>query len=161
MPDECTPELYDSVRRISESIRRESSCDEAGSLRDDLSRAIENSVREQLGFKKIGDAWVSETMLYQIVKSLFPHEKVIRHHRPDWLEGLELDIFLPDIKLGLEYQGIQHFKAINHWGGMKQLKVQQEHDDRKMRLCDEAGIRLICVNYDEPLTEEHIRHKLT
>ena len=61
----------------------------------ELHNSIENLARETLGFKKIGETWVSETILFNIVKGLYPYSKVIKHHRPKWLQGLELDIFLP------------------------------------------------------------------
>ena len=119
--------------------------------------AIENVVRERYGYPKIGDKWISETILFHIVKDIYPNENIKRHYRPDWLEGLELDIYIPSIKLAFEYQGIQHFKAVEHWGGQKQLEKQQEHDQRKARICEGLGICLICVRYDEELSDLHIR----
>ncbi len=53
---------------------------------------IDNEVRQKFGHKKVGDAWTSETILYHIVRSVFPDFTIRRHYRPDFLEGLELDI---------------------------------------------------------------------
>ncbi|MDY3784270.1 MAG: hypothetical protein SOZ78_00490 [Eubacteriales bacterium] len=161
LPEICTPEVYDAVQRINNLIDSKKSPNENYNneiikFRNGIDRAIENSVREQLGFKKIGDAWVSETLLYNIIQGLYPKEKILRHYRPQWLEGLELDVFIPSLKLGFEYQGIQHFKAITHWGGQAQLEKQQRHDKKKKDLCDALGVRLICVDYDEPLNSEYI-----
>lgn len=168
LPDECTPELYDTVQRINELISKREKVskmdmtdkDEISMLHSSIDRAIENSVRERFGFRKIGEAWVSETMLFNIISILYPNEEIIRHYRPQWLEGLELDIYLPNLKTGIEYQGIQHFQAVEHWGGQKQLKKQQEHDARKKRLCKELGVQLVCINYYEPLSAEHIRIRM-
>ena len=164
IPEDCTPELYDLVQRINKIIDARSNYsdnyEEVSSLRDELDRAIENSVREQMGVRKIGDAWVSETMIFNILQGLYPNEDIIRHHRPEWLEGLELDVYIPKFSLGFEYQGIQHFQAVEHWGGKKQLEKQQEHDARKKRLCQERNVLLICVNYDEPLTAEYISKRI-
>ena len=164
LPEECTPELYDSLQQINKLIASKKEIydndNEIRELRKSLERTIENSVREQLGFKKIGDAWISETMLYNIVKNLYPNQKIIRHYRPQWLDGLELDIFVPNLKIGLEYQGIQHFKAVEHWGGQKQLKKQQEHDTKKKKMCSELGINLVCINYDNPLTSEYVSKRI-
>ena len=129
-------------------------------LQREFQNAIENLVREQFGYPKIGDAWVSETMLFHIVEEIYPDVEIIRHHRPNWLEGLELDIYIPSIKLAFEYQGLQHFQAVEHWGGKEKLEVQKEHDSRKKRICKEKGVRLICVNYDEELTNEYIRKRI-
>lgn len=121
---------------------------------------IENQVRAEFGYKPIGEHWVSETILLNIVKGLYPNNDVLFHFRPQWLFGLEIDIFVPDLKLGFEYQGIQHFKAVKHWGGQSQLEKQREHDKRKAKICLEKGINLITVNYDEPLTTEYVKNKI-
>ena len=93
LPEECTPELYDCVCRLSkimnESIYGSNNGDILMKMRREYDNTIENCVREQMGYPKIGDAWVSETMLYHIVEEIYPDTEIIRHHRPNWLEGLE------------------------------------------------------------------------
>ena len=86
-----------------------------------LDKQIENLVREEFGFKQVGEEWISEAMLYRIVCQVFPDRQVLRRHRPEWLGGLELDMYLPDLRLAFEYQGQQHFHAISAWGGEEAL----------------------------------------
>ena len=161
LPDECTPAFYDYVQRLAHLMNKNTGTEgELYKLQREFQNAIENLVREQFGYPKIGDAWVSETMLFHIVEEIYPDVEIIRHHRPNWLEGLELDIYIPSIKLAFEYQGLQHFQAVEHWGGKEKLEVQKEHDSRKKRICKEKGVRLICVNYDEELTNEYIRKRI-
>ena len=76
-------------------------------------------------------------------------------------KGYELDIYIPSKKLAFEYQGLQHFQAVEHWGGKAKLEIQKEHDSRKKRVCEEEGIHLICINYDEELTNDYIRKRIT
>ncbi|MGZ7111018.1 MAG: hypothetical protein ACXVIU_06670 [Halobacteriota archaeon] len=118
---------------------------------------IENIVRQEFGVRNVGEGWVSETILYQIVSGIFTEQEVLRHHRPDWLGGLELDVFIPSLKLGFEYQGQQHFHPIERWGGVKGLQDLQERDRRKAKLCANYGVDLVTVDYTEPLTEDYIR----
>jgi len=125
-----------------------------------LKNAIENLTREEFGFRKVGKAWVSETLLYQIVSRLFARYEVIHHHRPDWLDGLELDIFVPELQLGIEYQGQQHFHPIAAWGGVAALRTLQRRDQEKRMKCEAAGVTLVEVDYTEPLTEDYIRKRL-
>lgn len=164
LPEECTPELYDCIYRLSkameESIQASHNDNSLMKLRREYENAIENVVRTQMGYPKIGDAWVSETMLYHIIEEIYPNIEIIRHHRPNWLEGLELDIYIPSKQLAFEYQGLQHFQAVEHWGGKEKLEIQKEHDSRKKRICQEKGITLICINYDEELTNEYIRKRI-
>ena len=77
-----------------------------------IKKYIENRVREKFGFKKVGESWTSETLLYKIVSEILPEYKIHRHYRPDFLDFLELDIYIPKLQIGIEYQGIQHFKPI-------------------------------------------------
>lgn len=133
------------------------------SLRKAASRAnrlvkntLENITRKEFGHRKVGEGWVSETLLYQILKRLFPSEEIVRHHRPEWLEGLELDIYFPNLEVAIEYQGQQHCHPIEAWGGYDALQALKERDARKAKICKERGIHLITVDYTEPLTEEHI-----
>ena len=121
-----------------------------------FTKKIENIVRKEFGFKNVGEGWVSETILYQIVQRIFIEKEILRHHRPDWLEGLELDIFLPSLKLAFEYQGQQHFNPIGIWGGATGLQNLRCRDERKAKLCDNYGIDLIKIDYTEPLTEDYI-----
>lgn len=166
LEDVCDPETYDTLKRLSE-LQKKSLADsgivetnEAKELIAQIDRTVENSVRTQLGFRKIGDNWISETILYKIVCQIFEGDEVIRHYRPSWLEGLELDIYVPAYSIAFEYQGIQHFRAIKHWGGEKQLQKQKEHDARKKRICSERSINLICINYYEPLTTEFVTNRI-
>lgn len=146
---------------------REEEAQEMVSLRRKAARAtravtkkVENIVREEFGFRKVGEAWVSETLLFQLVSRIFPDMDILRHHRPDWMEGLELDIFIPSAGLTFEYQGQQHFHPVEAWGGEKALEELRERDRRKAALCEAKGITLVEFLYTEPLTEEHVRHRL-
>jgi hypothetical protein len=118
---------------------------------------IENIVRQEFGFKNVGEGWVSETLLYQIVKRILGEKEILRHERADWLEGLELDLFVPSLNLAFEYQGQQHFHPVSLWGGAKGLQDLQERDKRKAKLCARKGIDLVAIDYTEPLTEHYIR----
>jgi hypothetical protein len=120
-----------------------------------------NFTREEFGFRKISEGWVTETMVYKLIHELLPNCEILRHHRPDWLEGLELDIYIPSIKLGIEYQGQQHFKAIKAWGGEKALKDLQTRDRRKAKICSKLGIPLIYIDYTNPITRRFISERLT
>lgn len=122
---------------------------------------IENEVRIKFGFKKVGEAWANETLLYQLVSEILPgDEKLIRHYRPDFLENLELDIFIPRLNIGIEYQGIQHFEPIQHWGGKEALERTKERDRRKKDLCVKNGIDLVYFYYTEELSSTLVKERL-
>ncbi len=126
-----------------------------------LETVVENSARRQLGYRRVGDAWTSETTLALLVEQIFRGSRVLRHHRPQWLEGLELDIYVEELALGIEYQGVQHFQPVGAWGGQEALEALQDRDARKRALCKSLGVTLMLFDYTEPLSEEHLRARLT
>ena len=60
--------------------------------------------------------------------------------RPKFLNGLELDFYLPKYNAAIECQGTQHFLK-HHF--FEPLDVIQERDERKKQLCEKNGIKLL------------------
>lgn len=70
----------------------------------------------------------------------------VREKQFSWLRRgrvMPLDFFLPEYNIGIECQGIQHFKSHPYFGGTDGLKDVQDRDNIKKELCDEHGIRLL------------------
>jgi len=167
LPELCPPEVLDLVEIpmvvdgvINRNYYHWKNKEKTKKQRDGIERAIENIVRQKYGHKQIGDAWTNETILYRIICSLFPSFVILRHYKPKFLRGLELDIYLPQIKLGIEYQGIQHYQPIEHWGGLESLEQLQERDAKKKRLCSCNKVRLIYFDYTEGLSNKFVSEKL-
>ena len=90
----------------------------------------ENEFRTSRGVPRIGEGWVSETNLYYELKSHFENETVIHHGKPKWLGNQHVDIWFPKFKIGVEYQGKQHFEPIEFFGGEESFIRNQERDYR-------------------------------
>lgn len=126
-----------------------------------IAETAENEVRRAVGHYEKGSRWTSETILFQLVESEYGDEYTLeRHYRPNWLEGLELDIFIVEANIGIEYQGIQHYEAIEHWGGEEALEERQERDKRKKEICDKQGVDIIEVRHNEELSEELVKSRV-
>lgn len=78
--------------------------------------------------------------------------------RPDFLRNpntgkcLEIDAYFPEIKVGIEYNGIQHYKFPNHVHldneeGKECFEKGLERDRFKHNKCKELGINLIEIPY--------------
>jgi hypothetical protein len=129
-------------------------------LKRSITNKFENITREEFGFRKVGEGFVSETILTSLVEKVYTGKSILKHHRPKWLGGLELDIYLPEIKLGIEYQGQQHYFPIEVWGGEQALLDLQIRDHRKRELCSLNGIRLIEFDFTEPLEINYVKNKI-
>jgi hypothetical protein len=60
---------------------------------------------------------------------------------------LRFDFFLPELNVLIEYDGQQHFKPIDYFGGEKSLKKQQHLDTIKNKFASDNNILLIRVPY--------------
>lgn len=112
----------------------------------DRLKTIRNTAYEQLAeCHKIQNTWVSEYKLYMLVKIVFP-DAVYQFHS-EWLENQSLDIYIPSIKCGIEYQGEQHYLPSEYYGGVEKLEEQRRADDLKREKCDDIGVTLIEWKY--------------
>ncbi len=66
---------------------------------------------------------------------------------------LPFDFYLPDYNMCIEYDGEQHFKEINIWGGLIELKQRKIRDEIKNEYCIKNNIRLLRIKYNENVTE--------
>lgn len=110
-----------------------------------VSRRAENILREKMELPKVGEGWVSETQLFNSIKESFKQFDVLNHASPEWLGRQHLDVFIPSLKLAFEYQGIQHDKPVDFFGGEESFIETQKRDVRKERLCKENNVKLIEV----------------
>lgn len=60
---------------------------------------------------------------------------------------LSYDFFLPQYNVLIEYQGVQHFKPVDVFGGTEYFRVQQRHDEMKRDYAKENGFMLIEIPY--------------
>lgn len=72
-----------------------------------------------------------------------------REHTFEYLGRKRYDFFIPSLNIAIEYDGEQHFKAVDHWGGEEALKRTQESDALKNDFCEYMGIDLLRIPYWE------------
>ncbi len=60
---------------------------------------------------------------------------------------LKYDFYLPEYNICIEYDGEQHYKPINFFGGEKQFLKQKEYDNKKDVYCKENNIHLLRIPY--------------
>ena len=122
---------------------------------------MEARYRAETGLPARGEGWVSEIHLVRCIEAALPGVEIVRQARPPWLGGGQsLDILISSFGVAIEYQGEQHYVALEHWGGEAGLSGRRELDERKRDACLRAGIRLVEWRYDEPVTVGAVRTRL-
>ena len=102
--------------------------------------------------------WKHELTLFHAVRKR--HQDTLYQYRPDWLGRQSLDLFIPSLQTAIEYQGIQHYRPVDFFGGEEALLQRQELDRQKRTLCEENNVRLIEWPYSLEPTDRNIREAL-
>lgn len=127
---------------------------------DRVTEHVIAEVRRHYDFPAAKRGLQRETILYYNVRAIFRSRTIVRHARPGFLEGLELDLWIPALRLGIEFQGEQHEQAVDHCRGGPALISLQERDRRKKALCEKAGVTLVCFDADVDLNETAVAARL-
>ena len=90
----------------------------------------------------------SQTVIFETLKSNFPDTTFIWEYKSEWLGNQRIDIFVPEYNIAIEYNGIQHYKPVDVFGGEEQLKIQIEQDSLKLEKCKQNNIELLIIRYD-------------
>eukprot|EP00011_Vannellida_sp_DIVA3-517-6-12_P004582 CAMPEP_0114616892 /NCGR_PEP_ID=MMETSP0168-20121206/6919_1 /TAXON_ID=95228 ORGANISM="Vannella sp., Strain DIVA3 517/6/12" /NCGR_SAMPLE_ID=MMETSP0168 /ASSEMBLY_ACC=CAM_ASM_000044 /LENGTH=845 /DNA_ID=CAMNT_0001828017 /DNA_START=15 /DNA_END=2549 /DNA_ORIENTATION=- len=94
-----------------------------------------------------------QRQMFMCSQRLFRGLEVVEDYRSEKLTGaegqwprrsLELDVYVPELELGIEYNGEHHYIENAFFGG---LELYQQRDAAKRRICDSKGIKLLVVPY--------------
>jgi very-short-patch-repair endonuclease len=84
----------------------------------------------------------------------------IKYKRQKTFEGcginkkLQFDFYLPKYNCCIEFDGEQHFKAVDWFGGEKGFKDRKIRDNIKTNYCKNNKINLIRIRYDENILDK-------
>lgn len=67
---------------------------------------------------------------------------------------LPFDFYLPDYNAAIEYNGQQHYKAVEHFGGEEAFKLRIKHDKIKEKYCKDMNINFLCIPYYKNIEKE-------
>ena len=66
---------------------------------------------------------------------------------------LPFDFYLPDYNMCIEFDGEQHFKTNEHFGGEEIFKITQKNDNLKNDYCKKNNIKILRIRYDEKIDD--------
>ena len=118
--------------------------------------------RENKGLSPVVVQWASEQYLLDKIKTIFSDQIVIGQGSPCWLEGQRFDVWLPEVNLAIEYNGLQHYEPVEHFGGVVGFEATKKRDEQKRIKCNANDTSLLEVRegYKFETVENWIKEKL-
>ena len=108
--------------------------------------------------KKLKTRWVNEYSLYKLIVDSYP-DAIYQYHA-EWLGNQSLDIYIPSIRVGIEYQGVQHYSSVEMFGGEEALHKRIKLDELKKQKCRENQVKLLEWKYTEPISDVKLKEKM-
>lgn len=68
--------------------------------------------------------------------------------------ALPFDFYVPTLNLCIEYDGEQHFRPVDYFGGSDGFKQRQHNDAIKTKYCEDHNIYLLRIPYFKNVEEE-------
>lgn len=90
--------------------------------------------------------WLDAHNIKYIYQKVFKDCKNIR--------PLPFDFYLPEYNICIEYDGMQHFKPVEYFGGEDSFRRRVEHDNIKTDYCLNNNIQLLRISYLDNVEEK-------
>ena len=97
--------------------------------------------RKSKGEERIS-VWLKDNNIKHDAQHKITNESILCKNR-----HLVVDFYLPDYNTIIEYNGEQHYKPVDLWGGEEKLESQQERDNALRQYCKEHEVKLIEIPF--------------
>ena len=74
-----------------------------------------------------------------------------------YIRELKFDFYLPDYNICIEYNGEQHYKIVDFWGGVDGLVARKKRDNIKKKYCLDNDIELLIIHRIDDI-EDKLNH---
>lgn len=95
---------------------------------------------------RVNTKWGTEYKLFVFVSKFL--DDAVYQYRPEWLGRQSFDIFIPSQNIAIEYQGQQHYEALDVFGGQEAFEDNQKRDARKRELSAAHSVKVLDWKYD-------------
>jgi hypothetical protein len=103
-------------------------------------------VYADIGSQFKGNMYKSEYLLFKLLSYYF--DDTIYQFRSRWLNKMIIDIYVPSLKLAIEFQGQQHYEATEYFNAdFQDFSKSIIRDKAKKELCEANGIILVYWPY--------------
>lgn len=104
---------------------------------------------------RVNTKWGTEYKLFVLVSKFV--DDAFYQYRTEWLGQQSFDIFIPSQNIAIEYQGQQHYEALDVFGGQAAFEDNQIRDARKRKLSAEHCVKVLDWRYDISVNLENVR----
>lgn len=136
---------YSRIKYINRDSKVEIICPEHGSFFQRAGDHLNGSNCPNCNIKSTGELRIKDFLDKKNIK--YNREYIFKNCKN--IKPLPFDFYLPEKNILIEYDGEQHFKAIEYFGGEEALEKTQRNDNIKTTFAENNGIKLIRIPYKD------------
>lgn len=104
-----------------------------------------------------------ETKGEAIIKQILVQNniKFLQEYTFEDLPRKRFDFYLPDLNVCIEFDGVQHFKPVEYWGGEETFLKIRKRDEGKNKYCLNNNIKLYRIPYNKLNNITHLQNLLS
>jgi hypothetical protein len=122
-------------------------------------RDADQAFRKRNGVARIGEGNVTQHALFKLIRVHFP--KAVYEYSPRFLMGQRYDIYIPSLKLAIEYNGVQHYQPVQIFGGADGFEQTKMLDERKRQVSAKNGVRVYEWHYQRSVSSREVEKFIT
>ena len=140
---------YSLVNYITSHIKIDINCEKHGVFKQTPHNHLKGhgcpACNQSKGEEKVSEFLKSKNIIF-----------LPQHRFKDCVDKIPLpfDFYLPDYNTCIEFNGIQHYKPKEYFGGEDGFKNQQKKDKIKSQYCKEKNITLLIIKYNEKIDKK-------
>jgi very-short-patch-repair endonuclease len=101
------------------------------------------------GCKKCSDSFGEKEISKFLDKFSIKYEREYKFKECLNIYPLRFDFYIPSMRTVIEFDGIQHFQPVTHFGGVEAYERLKINDKIKEDYCEENYINIIRIRYDQ------------
>jgi len=106
------------------------------------------------GCSKCNDSRGEKEISSYLINNNIKYEQQYKFNECKFINALPFDFYLIDYNICIEYDGLQHFKPIEYFGGEKTFNKIKINDKIKNKYCMDNNIKLIRIKYNENIQKK-------
>lgn len=132
---------YDNVKYVNRRIKVKIICPIHGEFLQSPSAHLNGCGCQKCMYK-------NQNLLFEKLLKSFPYEEIKTEYSTQWLLKQRFDIYFLNHNIAVEYNGIQHYKPVNKFGGIINFNNTIKRDKLKIKKCNENNCNIFFIKYD-------------
>lgn len=104
--------------------------------------------KDSRGCRKCNPSSKGESIIIEYLNNIgLPYIPEAKFENCIYINSMRFDFYIPIFNLCIEFDGIQHYKPVDYFGGTRAFEETKKRDELKNKFCETNNINLLRISY--------------